>query len=99
LNQFAIERGFTAQELSQVTDPRMIKMIHAAFVGTQSQKQTQTKQAAAKTAAVAEVAKPLPTVAGRATEKIRASDPSSDRLSTEEWARRRNEQVRKRNAR
>ncbi len=31
LNAFAIERGFTADELRQVTDPRIVKLIHAAY--------------------------------------------------------------------
>jgi hypothetical protein len=98
LNSFAIDHGFTPEELRQVTDPRVIKLLHAAYQGTQTKKQTETKQAATKTAAVAEAAKPLPTVTARsaAAEKIRASDPASDKLSTEEWARRRNEQLRKR---
>src|SRR6185437_1059404 len=37
LSQFAIAQGFTADELRQVTDPRVIKLLHAAWVGNQLQ--------------------------------------------------------------
>jgi len=89
LNSFATsEFGFTAQELGQVSDPRIVRLLHAAYLG----KQSQTKQAATKTAAVAQAAKPLPTVAGNAGTK----KGLSDELSAEEWVRRRNEQLRRR---
>lgn len=92
LNAFALTLGFTADELSQVRDPRLIRMLHAAYTGAELKK----AQAAAKAAGSAQAAKPLPTVGGQAAQPLRPTDPASDRLSTEEWARRRTEQVRKR---
>lgn len=89
LNQFALAQGFTAQELSQVTDPRVIKLLHTAYVGSQAK----TPSAAAKSAAAVEAAKPLPTVSGASPQKVKASDPASDRLSADEWAKRRNAEL------
>jgi hypothetical protein len=95
LNSFAMAQGFTAEELRQVSDPRLVKLIHTAFKASQIQ---QTNAATIK-AKAAEAAKPLPTVSGSGSEKIRPSDPASDRLSTEEWARRRNQQFQKQRTR
>ena len=95
LNAFAIEQGFTPEEVRQVADARIIRLLHAAYAG----RQLQSKQAAVARAAKAEAAKPLPTVAGNAGQTVRPTDPASDRLSTDEWARRRNEQLRKRSGR
>lgn len=90
LSQFAMTQGFTADELRQVTDPRVIKLLHAAWVGNQ----LQLKSAAATKAANSEAAKPLPTVSGNTP----AEKGLSDKLSVDEWMRRRNAQLnRKRN--
>ena len=95
LNAFAIEQGFTPEEVRQVSDARIVRLLHAAYAG----RQLQTKQAAVARAAKAEAAKPLPTVAGNAGQTVRPTDPASDSLSADEWARRRNEQLRKRSGR
>lgn len=95
LSTYGMTLGFTADELGQVRDPRLVKVLHAAFQGSELRKQ----QAAARAAQATQAAKPLPTVAGNAGQTVRPSDPGSDRLSTEEWARRRNEQLRKQRAR
>ena len=95
LNAFAIEQGFTPEEVRQVSDARIVRLLHAAYAG----RQLQAKQAATARAAKAEAAKPLPTVAGNAGQTVRPTDPASDRLTTDEWARRRNEQLRKKNGR
>ena len=87
LSQFAMAQGFTADELRQVTDPRVIKLLHAAWVGNQ----LQLKSAAAAKAANSEAAKPLPTVSGN----MPAEKGLSDKLSVDEWMRRRNAQLRK----
>jgi len=88
LNQFAMEAGFTADELRQVTDPRVIKLLHAAWAGHQ----LQLKSAAATKAANSEAAKPLPTVSGNTP----AEKGLSDKLSVDEWMKRRNAQVKRR---
>jgi hypothetical protein len=88
LNQFAIDAGFTADELRQVTDPRVIKLLHAAWAGHQ----LQLKSAAATKAANSEAAKPLPTVSGNTP----AEKGLSDKLSVHEWMKRRNAQIKRR---
>lgn len=94
LDQFAISQGFTADELRQVSDPRVVKMIHTAWKASQ----LQTKQAAIKKAEIVEAAKPLKTVAANTGTRANPADASGDKLSTEEWARRRNAQLAKRRA-
>jgi hypothetical protein len=92
VNAFAASLGFTPEEIAQVQDPRVFKALHAAWSGHQLQQ----KQAAQLRAAKAEAAKPLPMVSGNAGQALKPTDADSDNLSAEEWARRRNEQVRKR---
>ena len=95
LNQFAVTQfGFTPAELGQVTDLRVIKLLHAAYAGTQAQQ----KQAAVQKAQTVEAAKPLPTVSGASPQKVKASDPAGDRLSTEEWIKRRNAELKQKRA-
>jgi len=91
LSQFAQGQGFTADELRQVTDPRLIKLLHAAWKGSQAQQ----KEAAQARAKPAEVAKPLPTVSGNTP----AEKGLSDRLPVDEWIRRRNAQLAKQRGR
>jgi hypothetical protein len=83
-----MEAGFTADELRQVTDPRVIKLLHAAWAGHQ----LQLKSAAATKAANSEAAKPLPTVSGNTP----AEKGLSDKLSVDEWMKRRNAQLKRR---
>ncbi|MBV8593345.1 MAG: hypothetical protein JOZ27_03475 [Caulobacteraceae bacterium] len=83
--KFGQERfGFTPQEIAAVRDPRMLEVLHLAMIGSRS---LDTKTAAARTAAAAQV-RPAPTVGGRAT-------PTKDmgRMSTDEWMRARQKQV------
>jgi hypothetical protein len=95
LNEFATAQGFTADELRQVSDPRVIKLLHAAYQGHQA-----TQKAAAVTKVQrAEAVKPLPTVATNTGNKVSPVDAASDRLSTDEWLKRRNAQINKRKAR
>lgn len=76
--------GFSPQELQQVTDPRIVKALHAAMVGQQVlKKQTGAKPKTAE-------AKPVKTV-GRGSPA--AKDPN--RMSTDEWMRARNTQLQK----
>jgi hypothetical protein len=81
------EFGFTPEEISSVADPRMVKVLHLAQLGRQSQQQ----EAAAKKAAAAEAAAPIG--------KVGSSAPASrnpDRMSTDEWMSFERDRLRKR---
>lgn len=91
LRDFAIEKfGFSAQELGQVTDVRVVKLLHRAYVGDQ----LIAKQMGAATQTAAPRVKPVPTVGANAPA---GKDPS--RMSTDEWMKYRNEQLRKQRTR
>lgn len=79
--------GFERSEIEEFTDPRMVKVLHAAFEGLKAQTKQQT---AAKVTKVQEV-QPAAKVAVNPAPK----QGLDDRLSTAEWMRRRNEQARK----
>lgn len=84
--QFATSQGYTRDELISATgDPRAFKLLHKAM--------SYDKLVAARKAAQPkpEQAKPLSKVAGRSAPAVAGLD---DRLSAEEWAKRRNAQVR-----
>jgi hypothetical protein len=83
----AREFGFDPGEIAAVHDPRMLKVLHRAYLGDQAIKRT----AASEKAAANEQLKPLPTVTGNS----RGGRGPSDEQSVEEWMRRRNEQSRK----
>ena len=88
----ARELGFTPQEISGVSDPRLIKLLHRAFIGDQAVK----KAAAAAKLAAQEGLKPPAQVGGSASSNARKpTEASGDRLSADEWMRQRNEQLRK----
>ena len=80
--------GFQRGEIEEFTDPRMVKVLHDAW---QYRKLTGRQQQAQRHAA-AQGAQPAARVGAS------ASPPAglADNLSVDEWARRRNEQVRKR---
>jgi len=80
------EFGFTAGELSQVLDPRLIKLLHAAWEGRRSQAQFSQAQRHLR----AQIARPASQVGGNAQA---ARDPR--RMSTEDWMRHRNDQLKK----
>lgn len=89
LSDFAVrDFGFTPDEIGTITDPRMIKVLHRAHQAEQLLK----KQAATQKAVTAEAVRPTPKVAGQ-TAPAKGLD---DRLSTDEWMRRRQEQLRRR---
>lgn len=93
LTKFGLEIGYTNEELANTTHPLMIQTLNLARIGYEALKKQRT--ATAKPAAVE--AKPVPEVsAARSAQPIRGLD---DRLSTDEWLKRRNEQLRKRSAR
>lgn len=90
LDAFGGQLGFTPEERFRLSaDPRIVKILHQAFVATQSQKQAKTVQQITEKAAV----KPVTTVRG--TTARPSVNALSDRSSTSDWMKARNEQVRK----
>jgi hypothetical protein len=86
---FAAEHGFSQDELSDLeADPRVAKVLHAAFEGSQAKR----KAAATNRHLQAQKVEPAATVGAKAI----PPRGLSDKLSTEEWMRRRDEQARKR---
>lgn len=79
--------GFSREDLDGIEDPRLVKVLHAAF----QWEEHQTRARRAQNHAAAQTSRPA--------EKVGGAAPKSgldDRLSAEEWLRRRNEQLRKR---
>lgn len=88
LANFAMtEFGATAEELDALNDPRIVKLLHAAYVGANGGGLSRQAQRHA----AAQTSRPAATVGGRASA---AKDPS--RMSTDEWMRHRNKQLRSR---
>jgi hypothetical protein len=84
---FAAEYGFSRDELDDLeADPRVARVLHAAFTG----REAIGKQQKAQNHVKAQQAQPAATV------KARTAPPSGldDRLSTEEWMKRREKQAR-----
>lgn len=76
--------GFRPEELARVYDPRVVRLLHSAMVASQLTKQARTTNAP-------EPAKPVPKVSGT------SSGPRDmNRMSTDEWMRARNAELRKR---
>lgn len=89
LTDFAVrDFGFSPQEIGSITDPRMIKVLHRAHQAEQLLK----KQAATTKATTAQAVSPTPKVIGQSA----APRGLDDKLSADEWVKRRNEQLRKR---
>lgn len=87
--------GIAPAELANVTDARILKGLHLAMQAAQA---ASVKQGVAKVEA-AQKTTPAKTVSGRAPNARRASDASGDHLSTEEWIKRRNDELRAKRAR
>lgn len=88
LTQFALSKGYQAEELSQLVDPRAGELLYLAYKGHEAIKQQMAKVRAAKAAKV----QPAERVAGKG-----AAPPGlRDDLPADEWLRRRNEQLSKR---
>ena len=79
--------GFSREDLDGIDDPRVVKVLHAAFHWEEHQK----KHRQAQSHAAAQTTRPAAKVGGASPKP-----GLDDRLSAEEWLRRRNEQVRKR---
>ena len=76
--------GFSPQELQQITDPRIVKALHAAMIGQQVlKKSTGAKPKAAE-------AKPVRTVG-----KGSPATKDERRMSTDDWMKARNAQIQK----
>ena len=78
--------GFTPEEIGSVDDPRMIKVLHLAFVGDQAMK----KQSAADRLAANQAARPVSQVGANAP-----AGRNPDRMSTAEWMSFERERLRK----
>jgi hypothetical protein len=86
LARFAVtEFGVSEREVSQIDDPRMVKLLHAAYVGSNAGALTR----GAQRHAAAQASRPAATVDGRAT-----AGKNPNRMSTDEWMRHRNKQLR-----
>ena len=86
------EFGFTPDEIGGVLDPRMVKVLHLAYVGRQSQQ----KQAAARKAEASHAAQPIRQVGAQATaRRPSTTEAASDRMSTADWFRAEQERVRR----
>lgn len=86
---FAAGYGFSRDDLSDLeADPRVAKVLHAAFTGSEASRKAKTAQSHVAAQAVVPAAK-----VGTAKAPVSGLD---DRLSPDEWMRRRNAQVRKR---
>jgi len=79
--------GFSREDLDGIDDPRLVKVLHAAFRWEEHQQ----KQKAAQSHAAAQTTRPAAKVGGASPKP-----GLDDRLSADEWLRRRNEQLRKR---
>lgn len=85
VSKFAMDNyGVTQQELGQIVDPRIIKLLHDAMTFRETQKVTQVAKKAAEVAAV----KPVKSLGTRSSA---AKDPS--KMNMDEWMKWRNEQV------
>lgn len=104
LTSFGADLGFTQEELFNLnTDPRSIKALHLAWLGSQlvasnkpSPKPTTGNGATATVISPGtKVVKPLTSVTQNRSRNPAASAEPSDRDSDEEWLRKRNAQVRR----
>lgn len=90
IGKFAAEAfGVTAEELSQITDPRILKALDESRLyraGQAKAKKVERVEASQKTT-------PAKTVGGAATHARKTTDASGDGLSDEEWMRRENERL------
>jgi len=87
LVEYAKAFGVTHEELAQMADPRLWKVLHKAYQADQASQQAGAANAAAKAQAV----RPAVTVAGSAA----GGGGVRDELGTKEWMQRRNDALRK----
>ena len=92
LGRYGIDKfGLKADEVDNLSDARLVRILHKAFLWDQHE----TKQrAAARQATASPPAQPVTVIGARkAPVAIAASNPQSDRLSIDEWAKRRNAEL------
>jgi hypothetical protein len=88
VSEFAVrEYGFTSDELRQVYDPRLVKVLHAAMIGNQVLKQSSKPKAPP-----AQTVKPVTKVSGN---NVPAKSGLRDDLPMAEWIKTRNQQLSK----
>lgn len=87
LTATALQLGVTTEELEAETDPRIWKLLHLASLGTKAQQQNKTVARIAQ----AQATRPAASVSTTAN----PANKNPDRMSTEEWVKWREAQVRK----
>ena len=89
LGKFGIDSyGLKAEEVDNLTDPRLVRILHDASLWRQHESK---QRAAAQQATATPPAQPVRVIgARRSPQPVAPSSPQSDRLSTDEWMRRRN---------
>ena len=95
LAQYGTAQGLSRPEMTQATlqNPAFVKLLHKAHQFDEAEKKKQTQQ----TFDAALAARPVTRVGGGGgTASRRTTDSSGDALSTEEWAKRERERMRKR---
>jgi len=93
MTEFAVrEFGLTPNEVNSVSDPRLVKLLHRAYLGDQAIRKA---TASAKLAAQEGLKPPAQVGNGASSNARKPTDASGDRLSADEWMRQRNEQLRK----
>lgn len=95
LGRYGIDKfGLKADEVDNLSDARLVRILHKAFLWDQHE--TKQRAAARQATAATPEAKPVTVVgARRAPQPVSASNPASDRLSGDEWLKRRNAEVAK----
>lgn len=86
--------GFSADELSQITDPRILKALDDARIG----RLALSKRSKVEQVEASQRTTPAKTVNGAAPGARKASDATGDALRAEEWMKRRNEDLARRRA-
>ena len=86
--------GFSADELSQITDPRILKALDDARIG----RLALSKRSKVEQVEASQRTTPAKTVNGAAPGVRKASDATGDALRAEEWMKRRNEDLARRRA-
>lgn len=88
VSEFGMSMGLTKAEVASLDDPRAVKILHAAMVGHKilSKQMAQAKKPAAPDA------KPVPKVGKGTAPTVK----NPERMSTDEWMRHRQDQLRKR---
>ena len=84
LAQYALGQGISPEELNDLSDPRLVKILHHACLGAEAQQQTSAAQRLAK----AQTVRPAIEVGGTGGAP---TDPN--RMSTDDWMRHRRSQL------